>query len=293
MSPDSDRDFFIMKRFLFFITTKSYGAYINLLCFIAPKKATNIAYSLFSQPRKGKLSLSHLPPFLAEAKKETFENEGMQFQTYIWEGGEKIILLLHGWESNSGRWKKLIPHLLEIGHTLIAIDAPAHGLSEGKEFNVFQYASFIDVVAKKYSLNCIIGHSIGGKTSIYYQATYQNPSIEKMVLLGAPSDFSVIFENYIKLLSLNNRMVQLLHQHYWDYFKIKVEHFSAKHFASSIKAKGFVIHDVEDKIVLYKEGEKITNSWNLSVLETTKGLGHGLQNKMVYKKIIQFLSESN
>ena len=282
-----------MKRFLFFITTKSYGAYINLLCFIAPKKATLLAFSLFSHPRKGKLNSNQLPPFLAEAKKETFDNHGLQFQTYRWDGDEKIIFLLHGWESNTARWKKLIPYLLATGHTIIAIDAPAHGLSEGKEFNVFQYASYIDIVSKKYAPKYIIGHSIGGKTSLYYQATYQNPSIEKMVLLGAPADFKVIFENYIKLLSLNSRMVQLLHQHYWDYFQIKVEQFSAQHFTPNITAKGFIIHDVEDKIVLYKEGEKITNHWKASVLETTKGLGHSLQNKDVYKKIVDFLSDSN
>ncbi|MEY4432056.1 MAG: hypothetical protein RLZZ44_186 [Bacteroidota bacterium] len=282
-----------MKRFLFYITTKTYGAYLNLLCCIAPKKATLIAYSLFSQPRKGKLNPSNLPPFLAESEKETFDKNRLNIQTYIWKGDEKNILLIHGWESNSARWKKLIPHLLETGHTIIAIDAPAHGLSAGKEFNVFQYASYIDIVAKKYAPKYIIGHSIGGKTSLYYQATYQNPNIEKMVLLGAPADFKVIFENYIKLLSLNSRMVELLHQHYWDYFQVKVEHFSARHFVTSIKAKGFVIHDVEDKIVLYKESEKINSHWKSSVLETTQGLGHSLQNKIVYKKIVDFLSESN
>jgi pimeloyl-ACP methyl ester carboxylesterase len=243
--------------------------------------------------RQGKLDATNLPPFLAEAEKETFEKNGQNFQTYIWKGDEKIIFLIHGWESNTARWKKLIPHLLETGHTIIAIDAPAHGLSEGKEFNVFQYASYIDIVSKKYAPKYIIGHSIGGKTSLYYQATYQNPNIEKMVLLGAPADFKVIFENYIKLLSLNSRMVQLLHQHYWDYFQIKVEQFSAQHFTPNITAKGFIIHDVEDKIVLYKEGEKITNHWKASVLETTKGLGHSLQNKDVYKKIVDFLSDSN
>jgi pimeloyl-ACP methyl ester carboxylesterase len=282
-----------MKRFLFFITAKSYGFYLNLLCFVAPKKASLFAYSLFSQPRKGKLKESTLTPFLAETEMETFDYNGQKIQTYIWKGGEKNIFLIHGWESNSNRWKKMLPYLLESNYNLIAIDAPAHGLSSGKEFNVLQYASYIDVVAKKYSPSAIIAHSIGGKTSLYYQATYQNPSIEKMVLLGAPADFRVIFNNYIKILSLNSRMVQLLHQHYWDYFQIKVDQFSAQHFVSNIQAKGFVIHDVEDKIVLYKEGEKITKHWKASILETTKGLGHGLQNKEVYKKIVQFLSESN
>ena len=281
-----------MKRFLFFITTKSYGAYINLLCFIAPKKATLLAFSLFSQPRKGKLNSNQLPPFLAEAKKETFDNNGLQFQTYRWDGDEKIIFLLHGWESNTMRWKKLLPYLLKTGHTIIAIDAPAHGLSEGKEFNVIRYAASIDSVAKKYSPNYIIGHSIGGKASLYYQATYNNPTVEKMVLLGAPSDYAIIFRNYVRLLRLNSRMEKLIHQHYWERFQVKVADFSAQHYAHSVTAKGLLFHDLDDTVVLHDESQKINHYWKTSVLETTKGLGHSLQNKEVYKKIVDFLSDS-
>ena len=278
-----------MKRFLFFITTKSYGAYINLLCLFAPKKATLLAFSLFSHPRKGKLTTTQLPPFLAEAEKEIFDKDGQAIQTYIWRGDEKIIFLLHGWESNTARWKKLIPHLLETGHTIIAIDAPAHGLSEGKEFNVIRYAASIDCVAKKYSPNYIIGHSIGGKASLYYQATYNNPTIEKMVLLGAPSDYAIIFKNYVRLLQLSSRMEQLIHQHYWDRFQIKVAEFSAQYYAHSITAKGLLLHDLDDTVVLHDESQKINHYWKASVLETTQGLGHSLQNKIVYKKIVDFL----
>jgi len=278
-----------MKRFLFFITTKSYGAYINLLCLFAPKKATLLAFSLFSHPRKGKLTTTQLPSFLAEAEKEIFDKDGQAIQTYIWRGNEKIIFLLHGWESNTARWKKLIPHLLETGHTIIAIDAPAHGLSEGKEFNVIRYAASINIVAKKYSPNYIIGHSIGGKASLYYQGTYNNPTVEKMVLLGAPSDYAIIFKNYVGLLRLSSRMEQLIHQHYWDRFQIKVTEFSAKYYAQSITAKGLLLHDLDDTVVLHDESQKINHYWKASVLETTQGLGHSLQNKIVYKKIVDFL----
>lgn len=232
---------------------------------------------------------TQLPPFLAEAEKEIFDKDGQAIQTYIWRGNEKIIFLLHGWESNTARWKKLIPHLLETGHTIIAIDAPAHGLSEGKEFNVIRYAASINIVAKKYSPNYIIGHSIGGKASLYYQATYNNPTVEKMVLLGAPSDYAIIFKNYVGLLRLSSRMEQLIHQHYWDRFQIKVTEFSAQYYAQSITAKGLLLHDLDDKVVLHDESQKINHYWKASVLETTQGLGHSLQNKIVYKKIVDFL----
>jgi hypothetical protein len=41
---------------------------------------------------------------------------------------------------------KNIPYLQKSGSTIIAIDAPAHGLSGGKEFNIPIYAEFIHVL---------------------------------------------------------------------------------------------------------------------------------------------------
>jgi triacylglycerol esterase/lipase EstA (alpha/beta hydrolase family) len=54
------------------------------------------------------------------------------------------------------------------GSTIIAIDAP-HGLSGGKEFNIPQYAAYI-ILAHKFKPSYLIGHSIGGKTCLYYQS---------------------------------------------------------------------------------------------------------------------------
>jgi len=49
------------------------------------------------------------------------------------------------------------------------------------------------------------------------------------------------------------------------------------------------LHDLDDTVVLHDESQKINHIWKTSVLETTKGLGHSLQNKEVYKKIKDFL----
>jgi pimeloyl-ACP methyl ester carboxylesterase len=63
-------------------------------------------------------------------------------------------------ESNASRWKK--KYLLKkSGSTIIAIDAPAHGLSGG-EFNIPTYAEFIDILFK-IQTKYLIGHSLGVK----------------------------------------------------------------------------------------------------------------------------------
>jgi hypothetical protein len=281
-----------MKKAIYFLLAKSVGFYINLVNFVFPEKAAQLAHGYFSQPRKGKLVKSKLPKTLQVAHSETIQHNEETIQTYIWEGNETKILLIHGWESNSSRWKKMLPYLNKSGSTIIAIDGPAQGLSSGKEFTVTKYAEFIDIVAKKHQPNYIIGHSLGGKASLYYQYKYQNPGIQKMVILGAPSDFKIILNNFIRLLSLNKKIRKVLENKYTTLLNHDLDLFSAHEFASKIDVKGFLAHDIDDTVVLFKEGKKIAGSWKNAQFMETKGLGHKLHDDDLYKKIYAFLFEN-
>jgi len=278
-----------MKKIIYFFFTKSVGLYVNLLSFIAPNKATQLAYALFSEPRDGKLTIDSLPKSLENTHKETHTHDNFQFQTYTWKGNSTVILLVHGWESNASRWKKLLPYLKKSGSTIIAVDAPAHGLSSGKEFNIPQYAAYIDILAQKFKPSYLIGHSIGGKTCLYYQAVYQNDLIDKMVILGAPSDFNIILNNYIKMLSLNSIISKGLEAHYLDHFKLQLKNFSGKVFASKINTQGLVAHDLDDKVVQFIEGKKIADNWKNAQFIETSGLGHSMHSDDLYEKVYQFL----
>lgn len=281
-----------MKKSLYFLFTKSIGLYVNLLSYVFPDKARQLAYSLFSEPREGRLTKANLPKILKETKTESFQYDGNDIQTYTWKGNDTVILLVHGWESNASRWKKMLPYLKKSGSTIIAIDAPAHGLSSGKEFNIPQYAKSIDFIVQKFKPLYLIGHSLGGKTCLYYQSVYQNNNIEKIVILGSPSDFKIILNNYITMLNLNSKISKGLEAHYLNHFKLKLEKFSAKQFASEIKTKGFIAHDTDDKVVLFEEGKKIASTWKDSIFIETNGLGHSMHDEQLYKKVIHFLFET-
>ncbi|OCB76502.1 alpha/beta hydrolase [Flavobacterium crassostreae] len=282
-----------MKKIVKTIVAKSIGAYINLLSYIAPNKAVQLAYALFSEPREGKFTKDKLPAILQEAETTTHYHHNAHFQTYIWSGNQTVILLVHGWESNASRWENILPYLKKSGSTIIALDGPAHGLSSGKEFNIPQYASFINIVAQKHQPQYIIGHSLGAKTCLYYQATYQNNAIQKMVILGSPSDFKVILHNYIQMLGLNTTIYKGLEKHYKTHFDLNLKDFSGKYFASQITTKGFIAHDISDSIVLFKEAQKIAQHWKEAVLVETNGLGHSMHDAALYTKIAHFLFDSN
>lgn len=273
------------------MVTKFFGLYINLMSFVFPKKAYQLAHSLFSEPRKGKITTKKLPKTLINSHFDTIKNNEDVIQTYIWKGNEIVILLIHGWESNSSRWKKILPYLKKSGSTIVAIDGPAQGLSNGKEFTVTKYAEFIDQVAKKHNPQIIIGHSLGGKASLYYQYKYQNPSVQKMVILGAPSDFKIIFNNFTTLLSLNSKVKKALENQYTVVLNQPLDSFTGKNFAATINTSGLVVHDRDDRTVLFGEGKKIASLWQGVQFIETSGLGHSLHDDELYAKVYQFLFE--
>lgn len=278
-----------MKKLINFFIIKSIGLYINFLSFVFPKKATQLAHSFFSEPRTGKLSKDNLPKILQEAHTETFQHKDDYFQTYTWQGNETVILLIHGWESNSSRWENILPYLKKSGSTIIAIDGPAQGLSSGKEFSVPKFAEFIHIAVQKFQPQYLIGHSMGGKTCLYYQYKYQNPAIKKMVILGSPSDFKIIFDNFIVLMGLNSRVSKALEKNYIAVLNLNLEQFSGQLFASKLDVKGFVAHDVGDKVVLFEEGKKIAKAWKDVQFIETSGLGHALHDDDLYTKVSHFL----
>ncbi len=281
-----------MKKTFYFLLTKSIGCYINLLSYVFPKKAIELAHGYFSEPRTGKLSLEKLPKCLNEAHFETINYNEDKIQTYIWKGNKTIVFLIHGWESNSSRWKKILPYLKKLGYTIVAIDGPGQGLSSGKEFTIPKYAEFITEVGKKYQPNIMIGHSMGGKTCLYYQFKFQNPSLEKIISLGAPSDFNVIFNNFINLLSLNSIVKTAMIAKYTAILNRNLNEFSAATFVQNINVNGLLVHDIEDQIVLFEEAKKIKKHWKNAQFIETQGLGHKLHDADLYQKIYSFLMGS-
>ena len=277
-----------MQTIKYFLLTKTVGLYLNLLSYIRPKQAVKLAYRLFSEPRIGRLNQGQLPEVLQKAQRETLTYQSHRFETYQWKGNDNVILLLHGWESNASRWEKILPFLQKTGSTIIAIDAPAHGLSSGKEFNVPLYANYIEVMVQKFQPNSLIGHSIGGVASSYYQYHFPN-TLKKMVLLGSPSDFKILLSNYVQLLSLNLTIHKALIDYTKERFNIVIEDFSGQKFLQNSELKGLIAHDSEDTVVNFSEAKKLAATWKNSIFIETKGFGHSLHDTELYQKIAVFL----
>lgn len=277
-----------MKKTLQKFLPKVVGFKLNSLFLVKPEMALFQAFYIFCRPRRGKVNLEQAV-FLDPAKTETISVEGKTLQTYRWKGKKETILLVHGWESNTHRWKQLIEKLQQEGYDIVAFDAPAHGNSSGKLLNVPQYAKCVEAVVKRFSPDYLIGHSVGGMTTVFHHYKYPVKKTSKMVLLGPPSELSLIAKDFQKVLNLSPRFMKAFEGFFYEKFGFRFAEFSTAKFAENLQQPGLIVHDKYDKIAPVSASKAIHQNWENSRLVLTEGAGHSLNNALVHNEIIQFL----
>lgn len=263
---------------------KLVGAALNTLGLLRPKKAAELALDIFCSPRKGKIQ-SYQKKFLKKFTKTTLDFNGIPVMTYDNGKSGKKVLLCHGWESNSFRWRKLYRALKDTELNVIMMDAPAHGATGGDKFQALLYGEMINSVAEHYKPEVILGHSVGGYSTIYYMSQYQPAFVKKLIILASPDRLIDITNRYFKMIGLGSRVGNQYYDLIKDRFGQKITFYNASDYASKIKIEGLIIHDKEDDVNLFYEAEAIHSKWSKSQLLHTEGLGHSLQSEEVYKII--------
>jgi len=265
------------------------GKSLNILSKANPSKAGKMAFDIFCTPREGKVFKAKESAFLNKAEQHTVLVHDIEVSTYHWKGGEKLVLLAHGYESNSARWRALVPTLLRHNYSVVAVDAPAHGLSSNKTVNGVLYAQTLEKVIKRFSPNFAIGHSFGGMSLAYYFSTFKYQTIDKIILMATPSRLRLIINLFYDELNLNDRCRQAMETYFEKQFGFTIDDFTVGEFIKNCQIPGAIIHDESDLIAPITEADHIHENWNNSTLIKTTGLGHFLQSGDVFNHILDVL----
>jgi len=275
-----------MKKLL----TKTIGASLNTLAHIAPKKTARLGFELFCRPVRLQINPTQ-KAFFSTAKQEVITFNGNDIQTYRWGNGEKKILMLHGWQSHTYRWKPYI-EVLKNEYSVHAIDAPGHGLSGGKLLNVPLYSDVIEEhLSRIGAVDAVITHSLGAFSALY--TAFRNPDlpVNKIVTLASPGEAQEFFEFFKNTLNLSNKTTKLVREHFQEIFQKTPDYFSAPAFASTVKIPGLIIHDEDDPETPFYHAERIHKAWKNSRLIKTKGFGHNLRSTDVVNHVVKFVKE--
>ncbi|PNQ73434.1 alpha/beta hydrolase [Hanstruepera neustonica] len=270
------------------IIQKFIGLFINLISLVSRQLAARLGLFLFTKPFKGRINEKQ-SDFLGTSFREELKVNDISVMTYRWLGQGKTVLLAHGWESNAARWQYLIEPLKKLQYNIVALDAPAHGRSGSKRFNALLYAQFIQQVAKKFNPDIIIGHSVGGMATAFSDVNHDNSKLKKLILIGAPSEFTDVLNRYFKMMGYTKRTQNAIVDLIKKRFKIDSISFSTAKQLAQLNVEGLIIHDEKDAIIPYSDAVLINQSFKNSRLITTSGMGHSMAHESISHHIYEFL----
>lgn len=270
------------------VLIKLYGTYFNVLIRFSRTKTARLAFKVFSTVRKGRV-LPHQKKYLDDAKDQILPLGKHTLQTYRWKGTRQTVLLIHGWESNTWRWHKLIEKLQKANYNIIAFDAPGHGYSSGTTLHIPLYAEAVEQVIQATRPSFLVGHSMGGMSLLYNEYKHPNTAVAKIVTVGSPSKYHDILKHYQHLLGFNDKVMHALKDYFQDRFGISIHQLSSKIFVVENEKKGLLLHDRLDTITPHQASVDVHDHWRNSTLISTEGLGHSMHQDEVNEKIIAFL----
>ena len=262
---------------------------LNTTAVLYKKKAGQLALALLCRPRRSVVEKKETH-ILATAQTSQLKIADQLIGCFQWPGTGPTVLLVHGWESQSGRWELLIETLQKANYNIVAIDAPAHGRSSGHLYTVPRHAQAIAKAIEHFQPSILIGHSAGGMAAVYCMSQIQETSVKQLVLIATPSTMFRLIKNYQEYLKLSDRTTKALIESFEDSFQVTMSEFATGQFIKNVPlVRGLVIHDKKDDIADYSGGLEIHQNWPGSKMISTEGLGHSLRIDEVNASILEFL----
>lgn len=266
--------------------------FLNGTSRVFPRQAGKLGYRMLSRPRRPNPA-PESSDFIEQAQKEKINLAGIPTQTYYWPGSGPGVLLLHGWESYTGRWYEFYDALHKAGFAIYGIDAPAHGRSGGKNFSVFEYSAVLSEYLKRLQNPPVywVGHSGGGMTIFYYLSQLDEaiqPS--RVVAMGVPAELTDFLGKFQSVLGLRNKVLESMESEFTRRKQVLFRDISPASYALDIKVPGLIISDIEDDLATVEGAEIIYKNWKNSSLIITEGLGHNLLGSEVVELVTAYLS---
>jgi pimeloyl-ACP methyl ester carboxylesterase len=267
---------------------------LKIISIFSPKAAALKAFQLFTTPYSGKPK-REAPAEFAFATTLHLLFEGKMLYGWQWTpqpevNNGKKVLIARGFDSCSYRFAHYIQPFLQQGFTVIAFDAPAHGLSDGKTTNVLEYRNAIVAIIKKFGpFEVFMGHSLGGMAlALAAEKLHENAKIILIVPAIETTTAIYAFTRFLKL-STNTKIAFINHIKSLSHHSI--QYFSLSRAIKHIHAPVLWIHDELDKICPFKDVIPIMEKKLPNVeFYFTKGLGHSnvYKSKSVKNTIIAF-----
>ncbi len=250
-----------------------------------------IAHNYFFKPKRFPFPESE-KKCLKHALKEDLIFKNQTIKTYQWgnnKNSEKI-LLVHGWSGRATQFRTIIETLENNCH-IISFDAPAHGLSTGSKCSMLDMTEIMSLLIEKHKIKKVIGHSLGGAACVYGKI-HSNLTIQKIVLIAAPSNASNMLDDFVQKINGGIKTKKYIEQEVNRHFNKDLDYFFGQKIITPTNfCETLAIHDRDDTDVRYENVLIFKQLINHIKIYSTSSLGHTkiLRDKTVIAEIKKFL----
>lgn len=266
-------------------------AKLNLIAVLSTKKAAREAIIIFTTPfRKVK---KNMPPIFEKAETLQFTLHGKKVYGYRWNHpSPHRFLILHGFESSAFNFDRYVRPMIRKGYTVVAIDAPAHGRSEGKTISLLEYIDTIRETWKRYGpFDAVLAHSFGGLAISLYLDEHPQENRPQVALIAPATETSTAVDSMFNLLQLSDEVKAEFCRQVEKRTGRRPEDYSITRVAHRLRADILWAHDEEDTMTPLRDTLAIQQQ-NLSHIRflITRGLGHRriYRDNQVSREILDF-----
>lgn len=262
---------------------------MSALSAIAPEHAARVGADLFGTTRPRRIRPAERA-CLAQARCTSIGSRGLDLCVYQW-GEAPLVFLHHGWNGNAAQMTAFVPGLLERGYGVLALDAAAHGRSEGRRNNLLGMTDDAVTVAQAFTPRIFVGHSMGAVVGV--RLVHAGVDLERLVMLAPPAEFEPYFAAFARSVGMSPRAHQLMMRNFRERAGARFEEFTAEWLTRRELPPVLVVYDDDDTDAPPSHARRWIAHWpaGAEAMHTT-GLGHRalLREPDVAARVAEFVA---
>ena len=218
-----------------------------------------------------------------------------------WQFGDRwrpAIIMSHGWGGRGAQFREFVQPLLDAGYQVWLFDHVSHGMSEGREAPITDFAKGVAALARAVQAEGVVvagfvGHSLGcAGIGIALRGELRELKNIRVVQIAPPASLIRYSRFFARMLGLPERIRAAMQWRLEQKIGVNWEEFEMPGAVAAMTAKLLVIHDHNDKDVRIESGLTVARSWPDARFKRTYGLGHRkiLRDQSVISATADFLA---
>jgi pimeloyl-ACP methyl ester carboxylesterase len=251
----------------------------------------------------GRLFLTPLPPKWMQRSARSgegwrieqwpFESASLAVHSYWGPADAPVVLLVHGWGGHAAQMRPLADALRERGLRPVIVEMPGHGFSGGMRSTLPQFARALDYVCNRLGqqgskVRMVVAHSLGATAAAY--AASRGLSIERLVLLAPAASAPAFTRMFAQVFGLTERTRAAMQARIEARESMLMPLFEAAVAGPRVKVATLVVHDRDDAMNRFADGQAYADTVPNARLFATEGLGHRkiLKDARVLEEVARF-----